>query len=137
MIAQGASLKDVHDLGQAAVLMMVVMMSFPMMMVMPVIVFVAVEVLHVMVMVLLLQHYIEIAGIDSGLVYTADAGREAIEGEASESFPKLLLVYSQVKERSDRHVAADPGIAFEIEGFLHGYRQVVLFASIADGKVDL
>ena len=87
---------------------MVMSMSVLMMMVMCMTMLVAVEVIHIVVMVLLLKYDVEVAGIDPGFLYAGDAGRESGEGKASQCITEFFMVHSQVKERGDSHIAADP-----------------------------
>ncbi len=74
----------------------------------------AVEVLHVMVVVVLIQNHIEIAGTQPGLEYLRDYDLITIQRKTGQPFLKNPAVSTEVQKSTDGHVTADTGIAFQI-----------------------
>ncbi len=71
--------------------------------------FVAVEPGHIVVVVLelLCQLNVKVAGVDAVLVYARDGDRKAIDRQRGELFAQLLLTGIQVEQGRNGHIAAD------------------------------
>ena len=71
--------------------------------------FVAVEPGHVVVVVLelLCQLNIKVAGVDAMLVYARDSDRKAVDWQRGKLLAQVLLAGAQVEQGRDGHVAAD------------------------------
>ena len=71
--------------------------------------FVAVEPGHVVIMVLelLCQLNVKVAGVDAMLVYAGDGNLKAADRQRGELFAQVLLAGAQVEQGCDGHVAAD------------------------------
>lgn len=71
--------------------------------------FVAVEPGHVVVVVLelLCQLNVEIAGVDAMLVYTCNGNLKAADRKRGELLTQMLLAGAQIEQGRDGHVAAD------------------------------
>lgn len=71
--------------------------------------FVAVEPGHVVVVVLelLCQLNVKVAGVDAMLVYARHGDRKAVDRQRGELFAQVLLAGAQVEQGRDGHVAAD------------------------------
>ena len=71
--------------------------------------FVAVEPGHVVVVVLelLCQLNVKVAGVDAMLVYAGDGNLKAADRQRGELFAQVLLAGAQVEQGCDGHVAAD------------------------------
>lgn len=71
--------------------------------------FVAVEPGHVVVMVLelLCQLNVKVAGVDAMLVYACNGNLKAVDRQRGELFAQVLLAGAQVEQGRDSHVAAD------------------------------
>ena len=80
----------------------------------------AVQVLHVVVVILvdLVQDDVKIAGIEPGLLHPAYADAVAVQRKALKRFQEFFFISPKVQQSCHRHVAGDPGAAFEVE-FLH------------------
>ena len=101
----------------------VVMVGMTVDMVMPVIMMklrmhVPVKIRHVVVVIvmILIQDHIEIAGVDPSLFDPADPDLIAVQGERGKRREKPALIRAQVQQRSHGHISADPAGAVEIEG---------------------
>lgn len=90
-------------------LVMVMMMVVLMLMHMLDSCFVAVEPGHIVVVVLelLCQLNVKVAGVDAVLVYARDGDRKAIDRQRGELFAQLLLTGIQVEQGRNGHIAAD------------------------------
>ena len=84
------------------VMIMVMLVIMLMMMLMPM------QILHVMIMVVLIKHYVEITRIDRRLFHSAHAHFIPAEGKTFENFSEFFLVGSQIEKSGDSHIAADP-----------------------------
>ena len=71
--------------------------------------FVAKEPGHVVVVVLelLCQLNVKVAGVDAMLVCTRDGDRKAVDRQRGELFAQVLLAGTQVEQGRDGHIAAD------------------------------
>ena len=71
--------------------------------------FVAVEPGHIVIMVLelLCQLNVKVAGVDAMLVYAGDGNLKAADRQRGELFAQVLLAGAQVEQGCDGHVAAD------------------------------
>ena len=71
--------------------------------------FVAKEPGHVVVVVLelLCQMNVKVAGVDAMLVCTRDGDRKAVDRQRGELFAQVLLAGAQVEQGRDGHIAAD------------------------------
>ena len=71
--------------------------------------FVAVEPGHVVVVVLelLCQLNVKVAGVDAMLVYACDGNLKPVDRQRGELFAQVLLAGAQVEQGCDGHVAAD------------------------------
>ena len=71
--------------------------------------FVAVEPGHVVVVVLelLCQLNVKVAGVDAMLVYARHGDRKAVDRQRGELFAQVLLAGAQVEQGRDGHIAAD------------------------------
>ena len=138
VIGHLAGIDDCRDLGKASVYVMMVMivmmmifamlvimmvMFLPMLMVMMLIIVVMIivmlvimlmmmlmpmQILHVMIMVVLIKHYVEIARIDRRLFHSAHAHFIPAEWKTSENFSEFFLIGAQIEKSGDSHIAADP-----------------------------
>ena len=72
---------------------------------------------HVMVMILvcIIQDHIEIAGINAGLFHTAYLNPVSVHGKGCKHIPKSLLAGTKIQKSGNRHIAADPAGAIQIE----------------------
>ena len=61
----------------------------------------------IVVLELLCQLDVEIAGVDAMLVCTRDGDRKAVDRQRGELFAQVLLAGAQVEQGRDGHVAAD------------------------------
>ena len=77
------------------------------------------QVFHVMVMVVLLQYHVEVAGIYAGFFHSADFCFKACDRQALQCLVQHLRIGSQVQHCCHGHIAADAGIAFQIKFLLH------------------
>ena len=84
------------------VMIMVMLVIMLMMMLMPM------QILHVMIMVVLIKHYVKIACIDRRLFHSAHAYFIPAEWKTSENFSEFFLVSAQIEKSGDSHIAADP-----------------------------
>ena len=84
------------------VMIMVMLVIMLMMMLMPM------QILHVMIMVVLIKHYVEIARIDRRLFHSAHAHFIPAEWKTSENFSEFFLIGAQIEKSGDSHIAADP-----------------------------
>lgn len=71
--------------------------------------FVAVEPGHIVIMVLelLCQLNVKVAGVDAMLVYARYSDRKAVDRQRGELFAQVLLAGAQVEQGRDGHIAAD------------------------------
>ena len=60
------------------------------------------------------QDYVEVTCVNSGFLYTADFGLEALHGQACKYFSQYFLICAQVQKGCYCHIPADSGIAFQI-----------------------
>jgi len=65
------------------------------------------EIFHVMVVVVVFQDYIKVAGVYPCLAYTADARFKTCEGKTFQGLVEYFGIGSQVKKGSHGHIAAD------------------------------
>lgn len=105
-------------MGVALMVMLVAVLVFVFAMVMMVVLmlmcvlgarFVAVEPGHVVVVVLelLFQLNVKVAGVDAMLVYACDGNLKPVDRQRGELFAQVLLAGAQVEQGCDGHVAAD------------------------------
>ena len=71
--------------------------------------FVAVEPGHIVIMVLelLCQLNVKVAGVDAMLVYACNGNLKAVDRQRGELFAQVFLAGAQVEQGRDGHVAAD------------------------------
>ena len=71
--------------------------------------FVAVEPGHIVIVVLelLCQLNVKVAGVDAVLVYTRDSDRKPVDRQRGKLFAQVLLAGAQVEQGRDGHIAAD------------------------------
>lgn len=71
--------------------------------------FVAVEPGHIVIMVLelLCQLNVKVAGVDAMLVYACNGNLKAVDRQRGELFAQVLLAGAQVEQGRDGHIAAD------------------------------
>ncbi len=76
----------------------------------------AVQVRHVVVVVLvgIVEHHVEVAGIQAVLRHARHAHREPLHRQAVEGCAHRCLVGSRIEQRRDQHVAADARAAFQV-----------------------
>ena len=97
------------------VMMLVLMLAMVVMVVMSMLVrvlgvcFVAIEPCHIVVVVLelLCQLNVKVAGVDAMLVYARDGDRKAVDRQRGELFAQVLLAGAQIEQGRDGHIAAD------------------------------
>ena len=105
-------------MGVALMVMLVAVLVFVFAMIMMVVLmlvrvlgscFVAVEPGHVVVVVLelLCQLNVKVAGVDAMLVYARYSDRKAVDRQRGELFAQMLLAGAQVEQGRDGHIAAD------------------------------
>lgn len=68
----------------------------------------------VVVVMLFVENHIEIKALDGVLHHTSGNDLNAFLAEPFEGFPHHAFVSSEVEQRSDCHVAADPAAAIKI-----------------------
>ncbi len=98
-------------------LMMFVSMGirFPMIM--------SVQILHIMIVVLMLpvEHHIEITGVNARLLHSRHCDVKSLH-KRSDAVNRLLdrlSVRAEIQQCADSHVPADPGIAFQVQCSSH------------------
>ena len=81
---------------------------------------VAVQVLHVVIVpvVLLIEDHIKVAAVYARLLHSADLHFKTMSGNSLQDLQELLLIRPKIEQRSDSHVAADSGSAFEIKDLI-------------------
>ena len=98
----------------------------------------AVQIGHVVVVVFVrgVQHHVKIAGIQPGLFHAADVDAKPVQRQTCQRFAQHGFVRAQVQQRRRDHIAADAGVAFQVQGVL--FLVHTLFLSRAQGQaVDL
>lgn len=100
---------DMLVLVMMLMLTMVVMVVMSMLMRVLGVCFVAIEPCHIVVVVLelLCQLNIEVAGVNAVLVHARDGNRKAVDRQCGELLAQVLLVCAQVEQGGDGHIAAD------------------------------
>ena len=98
------------------VVMVVIMVMIVMVvMVMIMIELMSVKIFHVMIMVLMIQDHVKVAGVNAGFVFPCDLRPEALQRKAVQCRLQNLGVCAQIQQGCNRHIPADPGITFKIE----------------------
>ena len=98
----------------------------------------AVQIGHVVVVVLVrsVQYYVKIAGIQSGFFHAADVDAKPVQRQTCQRLAQHGFARAQVQQRRRDHIAADAGVAFQVQGTLFLVHTLFLFR--AQGKaVDL
>ena len=78
---------------------------------------VPVQIRHVMIVIvmILIQDHVEIAGIDPGLFDPADPDLISVQGKGGKRRKKAVLIRAQIQQRSHGHISADPAGAVKIK----------------------
>ena len=79
----------------------------------------SVQVLHIVVVVLLLQHHIEVAAINAVPVHPGNPSLIPLQRQGFQGLCQNLPVCSQVQEHGHRHVSADSAFAFQVQRSIH------------------
>ena len=106
----------------AMVMMMIVVMVAAVTVVLPVLQM-TVQILHVVVMAIVrfIEYHIKVTAVNAGLFHSADRDPEASAGYPGEDAAQFIFVRTQIQERRDGHISADPRPAFQIQNFLFAH----------------
>ena len=82
---------------------------------------VAVEVGHVVIVVFVrgIQHDVEVAGVEAGLLHARDPDLKPADRQTCQRPAQHSLVRAKVKQRRRNHVAADAGATLQIQCLFH------------------
>ena len=78
-----------------------------------------VQVLHVVVVILLLQHHVEVAAIDAVPVHPGNPNLVPLQRQGFQGLCQNLPVRPQIQEHGHRHVSADSAFTFQVQCSIH------------------
>ena len=74
----------------------------------------AMEIGHIMIMIVLLQQHGKITGVNTGFHHSGNLCLKSADGDGLQHLLKHGLIRSEIKQRGHRHVSADSRIALQI-----------------------
>ena len=84
----------------------------------------------VVVLVLVVELHVEVAGIEAALCHAAHTDLEPVDGQGVQRGQEPLLARAQVQQRRHRHVAADAGRPVHDEGAVVAVLVAILFIEL-------
>ena len=78
-----------------------------------------VQVFHVVIVILLLQHHVEVAAIDAVPVHPGNPNLVPLQRQGFQGLCQNLPVRPQIQEHGHRHVSADSAFTFQVQCSIH------------------